>query len=208
MKSRDTEDLFVTGKNVSKQDSERRRAKSSSAGWEHGSEENDWNLSKENRSAIRDISFEITDDRLEAMNRRVMDRIYEESPWLVPGEHRRARVNPAARKYMSVWIAGFLAVFLCSFLFLNWNGSSSQENPPQAAPVMDTGILPTGLLETTSTSPQYHYHIKDVNSGIMDPLVASIVPTYPQYWMLLSVLALALALFSLGWIHRARRVRN
>lgn len=72
---------------------------------------------KENRSTIRDISFEITDDKLEAMNRRVMDRIYEESPWLVPGEHRRARVNPAARKYMSVWIAGFLAVFLCSFCF-------------------------------------------------------------------------------------------
>ncbi|WP_230877794.1 hypothetical protein [Paenibacillus polymyxa] len=47
-----------------------------------------------------------------------------------------------------------------------------------------------------------------MNSGIMDPLVASIVPTYPQYWMLLSVLALALALFSLGWIHRTRRVRN
>lgn len=208
MKSRDAEDLFATGKNVSKQDSERRQAKSSSAKWELGSEGNEWNLSKESRSAIREISFEITDEQVEAMNRRVMDRIYEESPWLVPGEHRRARVNPGARKYMSVWIAGFLAIFLCSFLFLNWNGSSAKENPPQVTPVMDTGILQTGLLETTSTSPQYQYHIKDMNTGIMDPLVASIVPTYPQYWILLSVLALALALFSLGWIHRTRRFRS
>lgn len=208
MKSRDAEDLFATGKNVSKQDSEHRRAKGSSDESELGSEADEWNLSKENRSAIRDISFQISDEQVEAMNRRVMDRIYEESPWLVPGEHRRARVNPAARKYMSVWIAGFLAVFLCSFLFLNWNGSSSQENSPQAAPVMDTGILPTGLLKTTSTSPQYQYHIKDMSTGIMEPLVANIVPTYPQYWILLSISALALALFSLGWIHRARKVRN
>lgn len=205
MKSKKAEELFGVAQERSEQDPRRKRAKRQAGSREHCSDETEWELQKESRSALQHMSYEVTDEQAEAINRRVMDRIYEESPWLVPGEHRRSRVSPAARKYMSVWIAGFLAVFLCSFLFLNLNGSPAPEASTSHTALKDTGILPTGVLENESLSENYKYDIPVPKNGIMDPLVVSMVPTYPQYWMFLSILAVALALFSLGWIHRVRR---
>lgn len=163
---------------------------------------------EEARILLHSIPEPVTEQQAERVNRNVMDRIYAESPWLLPEEVKVNRFSAALRKHMSLWIAAFMAIFLCSFLYMAMF-------KPDVTEAEKPSVLSTGILETavaggdSSSSVMYQYSLSGMDRGsIVEPLVVSMGPTYPQYWMALSLLAIGMALFSLGRMHRTTSKRK
>jgi hypothetical protein len=141
---------------------------------------------------------EISDERAEAINLRVMERIYLESPWLMPGDGKSAGSTAAFRRRLSLWIACFLAVFLSSFLYFTMFKTPGNTTAAQSG-IIETGVA--GLTLEWSSS----YPVMEAEGGIIEPLVVSMGPTHPQYWMVLSMLGVALSIFLLTRLNRYRR---
>ena len=76
--------------------------------------------------------------------------------------------------------------------------------------VVSTGILETAVAGSDLTaSGMYQYDMPGADRGsIIEPFVVSMGPTYPGYWMALSLLAIGMALFSLGRMHRTTNKRK
>ncbi|MFD1905595.1 hypothetical protein ACFSQ7_18655 [Paenibacillus rhizoplanae] len=61
----------------------------------------EWALWQETSELMQDTRFDVSDERAEAINSKVMERIYLESPWLMPGDGKSAgssAVFPASLK--------------------------------------------------------------------------------------------------------------
>ncbi|SEL37633.1 anti-sigma factor [Paenibacillus sp. OK003] len=157
---------------------------------------------------LHSIPVPVTEQQAEKVNRNVMDRIYAESPWLLPEEAKVNRFSAVIRKHMSLWIAAFLAIFLCSFLYMAMFKPDVSE--AEQTNVVSTGILETGVAGSEpSSSGLYKYNMTGADRGsIIEPFVVSMGPAYPQYWMALSLLAIGMALFSLGRMHRTTNKRK
>ncbi|PQP82018.1 anti-sigma factor [Paenibacillus sp. PCH8] len=176
------------------------------AGCEECSEQ--FEVWEEAQILLHSIPVPVTEQQAERVNRNVMDRIYAESPWLLPEEAKVNRFSAAIRKHMSLWIAAFLAIFLCSFLYMAMFKPNVSE--AEKSSVVTTGILETGVAgSASSSSGLYQYNISEADRGsIIEPFVVSVGPAYPQYWMALSLLAIGMALFSLGRMHRTTNKRK
>lgn len=137
--------------------------------------------------------------RAEAINRNVMDRIYRDFPIRVEENEKGRPVGRMIRKRLVLWIAGFAALFGSSFLYFAMRGTQDFAEPEAPS----TGILPTGVAGSDAGA------LDTLNipsgSGIMDPLVAGMDPSQPQYWMVLSVLGVGLALYFLTKLNRSSR---
>ncbi|AIQ64617.1 hypothetical protein D3C81_280600 [compost metagenome] len=158
----------------------------------------EWELWQESSRLIREMKTAVSDERAEAINARVMERIYLESPWLMPGDGKSPGRPGIFRRRISMWIACFLAVFLCSFLYF------AIFQTPDNTSMAQTGIVPTGV----AGSPGNWESVYPVSSGateIIEPLVVSMDPTHPQYWMILSSLGVCLSIVSLTRLNRYRR---
>ena len=69
-----------------------------------------------------------------------------------------------------------------------------------------TGILPAAVATTgVDSTGAISLNLSNVSRGIVTPFVAHIGPTYPQYWMILSLAGMALVLFSWKGL---RRIKN
>ncbi|ASA22910.1 hypothetical protein [Paenibacillus donghaensis] len=158
----------------------------------------EWALWQESTQLIHDMKVEISDERAEAINLKVMERIYLESPWLMPGDGKSPGTSAIVRRRISMWIACFLAVFLSSFLYFTMFRPSTE---PVA---VLTGIVETGV---AGTSLEWQSSFPEMASegGIIEPLVVSMGPTHPQYWMMLSMLGVGLSVFTLTRLNRYRR---
>lgn len=157
---------------------------------------------EESLDMLQYIPIEVTDEQAEAVNRRVMDRIYAESPWLAPDVKRG--VTRRIRRRVVFWAASFLAIFLCSFVFLLMDQTSSDR---QSAEPM-TGILPTAVAAAESETDAYEdfsIALPSVSRGIVEPFAVQMGPAYPQYWMVLSMAGMLLALFSWKGLRRTKR---
>lgn len=163
---------------------------------------------EEAQMLLHSIPVPVTEQQAERVNLNVMDRIYAESPWLFPEEAKVNRFSAAIRKHMSLWIAAFLAIFLCSFLYMAMFKPEVSE--AEKSNVVTTGILETAVAGgTSSSSGLYQYNIPQADKGsIIEPFVVSMAPAYPEYWMGLSLLAIGMALFSLGRMHRSTNKRK
>lgn len=148
------------------------------------------------------IPIEVTEEQAEAVNRRVMDRIYAESPWLAPDVKRG--VTRRIRRRLVFWAASFLAIFVISFGFLLMDHFT----PDQESAEPMTGILPTAVVVAGSESDTYEdfsIALTSVSRGIVEPFAVQMGPAYPQYWMYLSMGGMLLALFSWKGLRRTKR---
>lgn len=157
----------------------------------------EWALWQESSQLMHDLKEDISEERAEAINVKVMERIYLESPWLMPGDGKSAGTSTIFRYRLSVWIACFLAIFLSSFLYFTLFRTNSPE-------IAQSGIVETGVAGT-SLEWQSSYPIIASEGGIIEPLVVSMGPSHPQYWMMLSMLGVGFAVFSLTRLNRYRR---
>ncbi|MGP0586906.1 anti-sigma factor family protein [Paenibacillus timonensis] len=157
---------------------------------------------EESLDMLQYIPMEVTEEQAETVNRRVMDRIYAESPWLAPDVKRG--VTRRFRRRVVFWAASFLAIFLCSFVFLLMDHTPS--NQKAAEPM--TGILPTAVAAAGSETDAYadfSFAMPSASRGIVEPFAVQMGPAYPQYWMVLSMAGMLLALFSWKGLRRTKR---
>ena len=159
---------------------------------------NEWAIWQESNTLLHEIKEDISEERAEAINATVMERIYLESPWLLPGDGKSAGNSAVFRHRISLWIACFLAVFLCSFLYFTMFKNPTNLTDPQSG-IVDTGVAGLTVDWTSSYPATANGH------GIIEPLVASMGPSHPQYWMILSMFGIALSVFSLTRLNRYRR---
>jgi hypothetical protein len=157
----------------------------------------EWALWQESSQLMQDLKEEICEEHAEVINVKVMERIYLESPWLMPGDGKSAGTSARVRHRLSLWTACFLAVFLSSFLYFTMFRTPANVSVAQSG-IVETGVA--GSMEWQSTYP-----ILGSEGGIIEPLVVSMGPTHPQYWMMLSMLGVGFAIFSLTRLNRYRR---
>ncbi|NGZ74264.1 hypothetical protein [Saccharibacillus alkalitolerans] len=154
---------------------------------------------------LQEAGADVPDIDAERMNRGVMDRIYEESPWLLPGEAKTYASQHRFRSRAAVWIAALLAVFLVSFVYLvGWGVPDDRKSAAQEVPA---GVIvqPLTVQAGESVSGSAADSAQPSDRGIVEPLVAQIGPTHPQYWMFLSLTGMGLALLSLTRIATMRK---
>lgn len=155
-------------------------------------------LWQESSQLMQETRVEVSEERAEAVNLRVMERIYLESPWLMPGDGKSAGNTAVFRRRLSLWIACFLAVFISSFLYFTMFRTPANTTAAQSG-IVETGVA--GLSLDWSSS----YPASESGGGIIEPLVVSMGPTHPQYWMMLSMLGVGLSIFLLFRLNRYRR---
>lgn len=156
----------------------------------------------DSQNMLLELEHEIPDIDAEQINRNVMDRIYRDFPWLVEETSKSRAVSRVFRKRLTLMIAGFLALFVCSVVYFAITGGQS-DSVPEA---VTTGIMPTGMADTPQgIKIKDDYKIPKTNSGIIDPFVVDMSPTQPEYWMILSLLGIGFALFFLTRLNRVRR---
>ncbi|MDQ0192972.1 anti-sigma factor [Paenibacillus wynnii] len=158
----------------------------------------EWAIWQESSLLLHEMKEEVSEERAEAINASVMERIYLESPWLLPGDGKSAGNSTTFRRRISLWIACFLAVFLCSFLYFTMFKDPGKLTASQSG-IVDTGVA--GLTVDWTSS----YPATAADNGIIEPLVANMGPSHPQYWMILSMLGITLSVISLTRLNRYRR---
>lgn len=134
------------------------------------------------------------------LSRNVMDRIYAESAWMMPVNNRTYSFSLKLRRNLSALIACFMAIFLSSFLYLMVMGGTSDADRLNQL----TEMMPTVIGGDMSISADLNLGEIPVAS-IGDPPVLNVVPTYPHYWIALSLLGITFSLLVLNWLARVRR---
>lgn len=157
---------------------------------------------QESLDMIQDYAYEVSYDEAEAVNRRVMERIYAESDSLVGALETGTPVSKRYRRRLVMWVASCFIVFLCSSLFFAFGDLAPHSNEISN----QTGILPAAVATTGMESTgAFSLNLSNVSRGIAAPFAAQIGPTYPQYWMVLSLAGMALVLFSWKGLRRIKK---
>lgn len=155
---------------------------------------------QESMEMVHLLPVEVSDEQAEAVNRKVMDRIYAESPWLAP-DVRDQSLSRRLHRRIALWASCFLIIFLCSFVFLLMGDGAKKE---AAEPL--TGVLPTAVVAgDTHNSSDFTFALPSASRGIVEPFTVPMGPAYPQYWMLVSMAGMLLAFLFWNGIRRSRR---
>lgn len=199
MNCKEAQELFGVMPELSESDPKRKMLDLHLQGCEYcAAEYKIWNYSMD---AVLAMPAEVTEFQAEQVNRRVMDRIYAESPWLAPDIRDKAH-SRRLRRRSTIWAACFMAVFLLSSILFALGGSFKEEQQSQQL----TGILPAVVLAADEEmTSDFSFTLPGSSRGIVDPFVVQLGPAYPQYWMLLSSAGMVLAFVSWKSLRRYRR---
>lgn len=158
---------------------------------------------QESLEMIQDYAHEVTYEQGEAINRSVMARIFADRDSLVDALETGTQTSRSFRSRLVMWATGCFIVFLCSSLFFIFSTSTTGQGDKITN---QTGILPAAVATTgVDSTGAISLNLSNVSRGIVTPFVAHIGPTYPQYWMILSLAGMALVLFSWKGL---RRIKN
>ncbi|MGG0822879.1 zf-HC2 domain-containing protein [Paenibacillus turicensis] len=157
---------------------------------------------QESLEIIQDYAHEVTYEQGEAINRSVMARIFAERDSLADALETGTPTTRGFRSRLAMWAAGCFIVFICSSLFFVFSNSTGQSDKITS----QTGILPAAVATTgVDSTGAISVNLSNVSRGIVAPFVAQIGPTYPQYWMILSIAGMGLVLFSWKGLRRIKK---
>lgn len=139
----------------------------------------------------------------------VMNRIYSDESWRIPIPERVYAISYKLRRNLTAVFAFCLALFLLSFLY-----SFIDHNAGLSGDTSMNGQL-TGLLPVANAQGEFDTDTASSQSGSMglavaslsDPLVLKVGPietTYPNYFLVLSLLGLICALLIMNWLSRIK----
>lgn len=199
MKCDDVQNKFDVFGSFSEEDVEREAMEAHLLDCEHCTEQ--YRLWEESEELIRMLSEEdeVVSAQMEHVNRSVMDRIYAEQSWLLPVSQKSYHFSPAFRRNLAIVLAACLTIFTCTLIFFingNENGTS-EEKMAQL----------TGLMDTANASGSDFVISAEFEvpvASVSDPFVLQVVPTFPQYWIALSLLGVVMSLLILNWLSRTR----
>ncbi|NMM54153.1 zf-HC2 domain-containing protein [Paenibacillus aquistagni] len=125
----------------------------------------------------------------------VMERIYNESGWLMPVQRRGYRMSPLLRNKLAGIIAFCVSIFICSIVVLAVR--ADQEIPS----IPTTGLVPTAIAGETSPNA---IQIELPGAGTSEPFLLHVAPTIPGYWIALSLIGIIATLLLVNWLTRVR----
>jgi len=158
---------------------------------------------EESESMLRRLPYEEAGEETgESITRSVMERIYREDFWLMPVKDRTYRWSESFRRGVSAAMAFFLAMFTCAFVYMAIGRPEKPAADEQIARL-------TGMIDTISSiegaAPISIEFYQDMPvASISGPVVLTVVPTYPHYWIALSILGMIMTLLTINWFSRTR----
>ncbi len=152
---------------------------------------------------IRDLSqVETIDMPSDRLSKGVMDRIYAEESWFMPVKERTYQFSNAFRRNVAAVIASCMAMFATAFFYLVFGTTATESSSEQVAKL--TGLLDTANATSDAAAISVEFYSEVPVASISDPLVLQVVPTFPQYWVALSILGMIMTLLTINWLSRTR----
>ncbi|GBG12015.1 hypothetical protein PAT3040_06875 [Paenibacillus agaridevorans] len=159
-------------------------------------------LWEESDSLIRELSEqEVVIGPSEHVTRNVMDRIYAEQSWFMPVPSKSYQFSKSFRRNMSILIAACMAMFAVAFFVFVFD---YRDAPTQAQMQAMTGLIDTAKASGDDVFGATGFYAEVPVASISDPFVLQVVPTFPQYYVALSLLGLVMALLIMNWLSRTR----
>ncbi|MFB9329595.1 anti-sigma factor family protein [Paenibacillus aurantiacus] len=160
-----------------------------------------WEESEQLIRSLSELDEAIGPIEVDHVNRGVMERIYAEDSWFMPVPSRTYQFSRSFRRNAAAAIACCMAMFICGLFYMLIGN--------QDASSVEMAKL-TGLIETANAAENTGLITADFYAdlpvaSISDPLVLNVVPTFPQYWIALSILGMIMALLILNWLSRTRQ---
>ncbi|MDQ6418216.1 hypothetical protein RB620_02080 [Paenibacillus sp. LHD-117] len=157
---------------------------------------------EESENLIREYSEEpMLIGPSEHITRNVMERIYAEQSWFMPVPSKSYQFSKSFRRNIAILIAGCMAMFACAFFVFVFD---YRDAPTKAEMEAMTGLIDTVNVSGDNVFSDAGYYAEVPVASISDPFVLKVVPTFPQYYVALSLLGLVMALLILNWLSRTR----
>lgn len=137
----------------------------------------------------------------EHVNRTVMERIYAEQSWLMPVPQKNYHFSKSFRRNFALIVAACMAMFACAFFVFMFD---NQEAPSHAQIAELSGLMDTANASGVGLVVKAGFYTEIPVASISDPFVLKLVPTFPQYYVALSLLGIIVTLLILNWISRTR----
>lgn len=139
------------------------------------------------------------DDAVSAqwVNDNVMNRIYTEQSWYLPAVRRTYAFSYGFKRKVAGLLAALLAIFIGGFLYttLGNHGGAS----PKAS-----GVMETANAFSASHGFGASMHLEVPVASLSDPIMLSVSPAMPEYWIALSMIGIVMTLLILNWLSRVR----
>jgi len=144
----------------------------------------------------------ITSYDIDYVNRQVMDRIYAEEAWYIPVASKRYHFSKKFRRNIALIVASCMAMCtLAVFLFIiDYTKENSQIANNTVSGLID--ITNAATLDGAVHTAKYMTEIPV--ASISEPIVMQVVPLFPQYYVVFSILGFVLTLLLMNWFTRAR----
>jgi len=157
----------------------------------------------ESESMLRRLQIaEAAHEPDERINRSVMERIYAEDFWLMPVKERTYRWSDSFRRGVAAAMACCLALFFSAFVYMAVGSLQKASTEAQIARLTGTIDTVSAIDGATPISIEFYQDVPV--ASISGPVVLSVVPTYPQYWIALSILGMIMTLLTINWFTRVR----
>lgn len=137
----------------------------------------------------------------EHVNRAVMERIYLDESWYLPVPSKSYHFSKSFRRNTAILIAGCMAMFACAFFVFVFD---YKEAATEVQMQKMTGLIEAANASTDNVFTTAGFYAEVPVASISDPVVLKVVPTFPQYYVALSLLGLVTALLILNWLARTR----
>lgn len=135
------------------------------------------------------------------VRKTVMDRIYAEELWYMPVATKSYKLSPVFRRNISIIIAcclAMLSVAMFIFVFDNRNESKQTVSAPSSG-IVDIATATNDAMVTTAI-----YKGQFPLANLSEPFVMQVVPTFPQYYVALSLLGIMMTIFVIKWFSRSK----
>ncbi|MEK3881437.1 hypothetical protein [Paenibacillus sp. PL2-23] len=137
----------------------------------------------------------------EHVNRTVMERIYMEEAWYMPVPSKSYHFSKNFRRNAAILIAACMAMFASAFFVFVFD----YKNVGVGEEIQEwTGLMEAANASGDSGLTTAGFYAEVPTASISDPFVLKVVPTFPQYYVALSLLGLVTALLILNWLSRTR----
>jgi len=157
---------------------------------------------EESESLIREFAEEkAVIGPTDHVTRNVMERIYAEQSWFMPVPSKSYQFSKSFRRNIAIIIAACMAMFACAFFVFVFD---YRDAPTKAEMQAMTGFIDTANASGEDMFGEFGLYAEVPVASISDPFVLQVVPTFPQYYVALSLLGLVMALLILNWLSRTR----
>lgn len=134
----------------------------------------------------------------------VMSRIYTDESWRIPVADRTYKISTKMRRNIMAVMAFCLTLFIFSFIYSISQDGQTQETAQNG--IRLTGMFPADTIQDAHSISSKSSIFEGVPvASITPPNVLRIQPpSYPHYWMALSILGMIFGLLTMNWLSRIK----